>query len=106
MIKAPEKRLEFNKDGVDFMLWDLHAKTGAKRTFIIRKDQITSIQFDKTTHHKLFKKLEGEQITFVTKIQFDPFVVNSWEEPVHFEEYKDEIRKFAKKNMITLRDNT
>lgn len=106
MIKAPEKRLTFNKDGVDFMLWDLHAKTGAKRSFIIPHDQITSIQFDKCTHRKLFKKIEGESITLTTRIQYDPFMIYSDEEPKYFAEYKEAIRAFAKKNMITLRDET
>ena len=106
MIKAPERRLEFNKDGSDFMLWDLHAKTGSKRTYIIQKDQITSIQFEKTQIRKFLKKVDTELITIVTKMRFDPFLVYGCDEPEHFEEYKEQLRQFARKNMLTLRDRT
>ena len=106
MVSVPENRLEFNKDGTDFMLWDLHAKTGAKRTYIIPKDKITSIQFEKETVRKLFKKIDTEVITIVTKIRFEPFLIYGSDEPKYFEEYKEELRSFCKKNMVTLRERT
>ena len=106
MVKAPERRVEFNKDGTDFMLWDLHAKTGEKRTYIIPKDQITSIQFDKVTVRRLLKKVDTQLITLVTKVRFDPFLIYADDESAYFEEYKDGLKSFAKKNMLTLRDNT
>ncbi len=106
MEKIPERRLEFNKDGTDFYYYDLHVKPNQKRTWIITKDSITSIQYDKMTVRKLFKKVDSEVITIVSKLRFEPFTVYKYDEPKYYEEYKEAIRAFAKKNMLTLRDNT
>ena len=104
MVKAPDRTVEINKDGTDIMFWDRHAKTGTMRTYIIPKDKITSIQFSKTTVRKRFKKTETEMITIVTRLRFEPFIIYATEEPKYYDEYKEQIKAFAKKNMLTCRE--
>ncbi|MBQ4320935.1 MAG: hypothetical protein IJC35_01745 [Oscillospiraceae bacterium] len=104
MERAPEKILEVNKDGTDLMFWERHTKPNSKRTFIIPKSEITSIQFTATTVRKLFKKIDTEIVTIVTRMRFEPFMIYAHEEK-HYEEYKQILKDFAKKNMLTCRES-
>ena len=104
MEKAPEKILEVNKDNTDLMFWERHTKPNTKRTYIIPHGEITSIQFTRTTVRKLFKKVDTEIVTIVTRMRFDPFIIYAHEEK-HYEEYKEILKAFAKKHMLTCRES-
>ena len=65
---------------------------------------IQRIQFDTCREFKLFRFVDSEKIT-ITSSQAPPIVYTKKKEGKYFEEYKEELKAFAKNNSITMQDN-
>jgi hypothetical protein len=71
----------------------------------LKFDQINSITFRPCEESTLFGKKPSEEILIKTKKAADPFVYSKLKEKNFWEGYKDNLRKFAKENRITLVDD-
>jgi hypothetical protein len=68
---------------------------------------ITRIQFDKCTERMLFViPQQSEKITITTSKRAQPVVYTKGKNKVFFDQYKQELEKFAKENNVTFADNT
>ena len=69
--------------------------------------QITRIQFDKCTERILFViPQQSEKITIVSSRRAQPIVLTKGQNKAFFEDYKQELAKFAKEYNVTFTDNT
>ena len=69
-------------------------------------DQIQRIQFDKCKEFSWFRFVDSEKITIMNSQTQGPIVYTKKKEKGFFDEYKQELKAFAKANNVTLQDNT
>ena len=69
-------------------------------------DHIQRIQFDKCREFSFFRFVDSEKITITNSQTKEPLVYTRKNEKKFFDEYKQELKTFAKANSITLQDNT
>jgi hypothetical protein len=74
------------------------------RNVAVTADKIRRIQYDKCVEKSLFKKVESEKITIEASAS-PPIVFFKSKEKEFFEEYKQDLEKFAKNNRLTFVDN-
>lgn len=84
----------------------LKAKVSDRPAFLnLTKDQIKYIQFDKCSVKKLFKTVLTEKIEIATSKVGNPVVYYQTDEGEYFNQYKQELLRFAENNRIKLIDN-
>lgn len=66
---------------------------------------IEKIQFDEIYLAKLFRKIRTERIHIYTVNNKKPIEITKYYYPRYFDEYKQELSKFARDNRIKLDDN-
>jgi hypothetical protein len=93
-----KRRMTFDKTEIVLM-------TDKSQILNLTYDQIVRIQFDKCIEKKLFSKFDSEKIEIMTRKQSEPVIYYKSKEKEFFEEYKEELAKFAKANRITFINN-
>jgi len=68
--------------------------------------QIQRIQFDKIKEYSWFRPIDSEKISITNSTTMEPIVYTKKKEKKFFDEYKRELKEFAKANNITMQDNT
>ena len=68
-------------------------------------EKIISIQFDNDTVSKLFKKVPSEKISITIRGREAPLVYYQVEEKGYWDQYKNDLTKFAKDNRVSFRNN-
>jgi hypothetical protein len=69
-------------------------------------DQITSITIEDFEEFSLFRKVPSERILVRTNRLQAPIIYTKKKDKQFFDEYKQDLAKFAKDNRITFYDNT
>lgn len=69
-------------------------------------DQIVQIQISNCNEFSWFRKIPGEKIEVFARKFSEPFVFLKSKNRNFFEEYKTELKEFAKNNRITFNDST
>jgi hypothetical protein len=69
-------------------------------------DQITSITIEDFYEFRLFRKVPSERILVRTNRLQAPIIYTKKKDKQFFDEYKQDLAKFAKDNRITFYDNT
>lgn len=75
------------------------------QTGCLNFSQISTINFKMGSVKKLFKQVPSEMIEIITPKFGEPIPFYKINEGEYFEEYKKELREFAKRNRITLHDD-
>lgn len=83
----------------------LKVKVSGRPVFLnLTKDQIKYICFDKCSVKKLFRTVSTEKIEIATSKTGDPVVYYQIDEGEYFNQYKQELIKFAESNRVPLMD--
>ncbi len=94
------RRLSCSKDWTTLTI----ANFDEKKTLYLNYYDINRIEFDEMIISKLFKKIRSEKIQIFTNISSTPIEFAKHKHEKYFEEYKQELTKFARDNKISLID--
>jgi hypothetical protein len=75
-----------------------------KKTLYLNYYDITRIEFDEILVNKFFKKIRTEKIQIFTNTSSTPIEFIKQNNERYFEEYKQELSKFARDNKISIID--
>ncbi len=95
-----ERRLFCSRD------WTVLTITGSGKnnTFHLNYTDIESIKFDETFINKMFRKIQTQRIQIFLIGTKNPIVFTKYHNHKYFDEYKQELSKFARDNRIKLND--
>ena len=96
------KRMFFDKTEINVSYF-------AGRNYITKNlsaPQIQRIQFDKIREFSIFRFVNSEKISITNSTTPQPIVYTKKKEKAFFDEYKEELKIFAKNNNVTMQDNT
>jgi len=71
----------------------------------LKYNQISRIQFDPCREFRIFRFVPSEKISIYTPKRGEPLIYTKLKEKAFFEQYKQELAKFAKDNRVTFTDN-
>lgn len=95
-----KRRLSCSKDWTTLTIADFDEK----KTLYLNYYDINRIEFDEMFINKLFKKIRSEKIQIFTNTSSAPIEFTKHKHEKYFEEYKQELTKFARDNKISLID--
>ncbi|MDP4180759.1 MAG: hypothetical protein Q8942_06680 [Bacillota bacterium] len=96
-----KRRLSCSKDWTTIEIADFDDK----KTLYLNYYDINKIQFDEALINKLFRKVRTEKIRIFVNTSSKPIEFTKHNNEMYFEEYKQELSKFARDNSIHLIDN-
>ncbi|HEY9061174.1 MAG TPA: hypothetical protein VIO64_11840 [Pseudobacteroides sp.] len=95
-----KRRLSCSKDWTTLSI----ANFDEKKTLYLNYNDINRIEFDEILINKLFRKIRTEKIQIFTNTSSTPIEFIKHNHEKYFEEYKQELSKFARDNKISLID--
>ncbi|KNY26634.1 hypothetical protein [Pseudobacteroides cellulosolvens] len=95
-----KRRLSCSRDWTTLTI----ANFDEKKTLYLNYYDINRIEFDEMLISKLFKKVRSEKIQIFTNTFSTPIEFTKHKDEKYFEEYKQELTKFARDNKISLID--
>ena len=98
------KKRKITVDKTEIVFIDTSGKRAQIRNLTYEK--IMRIQFAKFDERKLLKKLPSEKIEIFGSGRHEPYVFTRLKNEDFFDEYKEKLAEFAKRNRVTFTDDT